>query len=411
MRLTAQARIFLPGEDVFRKPTFWDKVGSFFGGEADLRTGEIQLTQDVLALTEQVQQALALAKIKNAVTLVVDQDVLYQDLEDRDNDADLLVNAARDNAERFGKGFQVLRAVFEHEADGLHSLIEITVRAKAKKTEPTATVSVGARIQELRPKDGESLEDAKERIGKALGNAQLVPTYRNALNNLMNKIGAGLQRVFASGRVEVDAADAQLVRPSGQDVRDLGQNGSSQRDANLRGAPVYPGRGGYGPYYDPWGTYYYDPMDTFVNLMILDAVMHPHYSWGYGPGWLGSQWSSYGAPVTIINYNGQAYGDASDALSYEDRMGSVHDAANMDFNAAHWDDSTMASYDAGDSSWGGGGGNNTFDCAGGDSGGTFDCAGTDCASSDCSSDCTSDCSWDCSSDCSSDCSWDCGSND
>ncbi len=407
MHLTAQARIFLPGEDVFRKPTFWDKVGSFFGGEADLRTGEIQLTQDVLALTEQIQQALGLAKIKNAVTLVIDQDVIYQDLDDIDNDADLLVKAARENAPRFIRGFQVLRAVFEHEADGLHALIEITVRAKAKKTEPTATVSVGARIQELRPKEDESLEDAKERIGRALGNAQLVPTYRNALNNLMNKIGAGLQRVFASGRVEVDPADAQVVRPSGQDVRALGQSGGEQRDADLLGAPNYPGRGGYGPYYDPWCTYYRDPMDTFVNLMILDALISPHRSWGYGPGWLGSQWSSYGAPVTVINYNGQAYGNASDALSYSDRLGNVHDTANMDFEAAHWDDSQMASYDAGDSSWGTGGGNGTFDCAGGSSGG-FDCAGADSGSSDCSADCSSDCSWDCSSDCSSDCSFDCG---
>ena len=244
MHLTAQARIFLPGEDVFRKPTFWDKIGGFFGGEADLRTGEIQLTQGVLALTEQVQQALALAKIRNAVTLVIDTDVIYQDVDDLEDDADLLVKAARDNADRFARGFQVLRAVFEHEVDGLHALIEITVRAKAKKAEPIATVSVGARIQELRPKDGESLDDAKERIGKALGNAQLVPTYRNALNNLMNKIGAGLQRVFASGHVEVDPADAQVVRPSGQDVRALGQSGGNQRDADLRskvrGAMIYP---------------------------------------------------------------------------------------------------------------------------------------------------------------------------
>ena len=413
MRLTAQARVFLQGEDVFRQPTFWDKVSGFFGGEADLRTGEIRLTQDVLALTEDVQKALALAGVTNAVTLVVDKDVLYQDLEDKPDDALLLVAAARDNAPRFVRGFKVLRAVFEHEGAGLSTLIEVTVHAQAKKTEPTATVAFGARIDELRPKDGETLEAAKERMGKALGDAHLVPTYKTQLTNLANKVGAGLKRVFATGRVEVDPADVQVVRPSGADVRDLGQHTDS-RWGTLRGAPSYGGAYGgvYGRYYDPWSTYYHDPMDTFVNLMILDALISPHHGWGYGAGYLGGAWSGYGAPVTIINYNGTPYGSADDIDRFSDRLGGVHDVANMDYTAAHWDDRALTSYDAEDSRWGGGGsGSNTsWDCVGSDSGGSggsFDCASSDCASFDCSSDCTSDCSWDCSSDCSSDCSWDC----
>lgn len=411
MRMTAQARIFLQGEEVFRKPSFWDKVGSFFGGEMDLRTGEIQVTQDVLALTEQIQKALGLAKVTNAVSLVVDNDVIFQDLEDRKNDAEMLVQAARENAPRFMQGFQTLRAVFEHEADGLHSLIEVTVRAKAKKTEATAIVAIGSRIEELRPKDEEPLEKAKQRIGKALANTQLVPTYQNVLNAFVQKLGASLQRVFATARVEVDPVNTQVVRPSGKDVRELGEDGDV-REASLRDTPMF-GRRAYGPYYDPWGTYYYDPMDTFVNLMVLDALVSPHRGWGYGPGYLGGAWSGYGAPVTIINYNGHAYGSANDVLSYSDQLGGVHETANLDFNAAHWDDSALASYDAADSKWGGGGDNSTFDCAGGgDSGGggSFDCASSDCASNDCSSDCSSDCSWDCSSDCSSDCSYDCSSD-
>lgn len=415
MRLTAQARIYLPGEDVFRKPTFWDNVKGLFGSDVDLRTGEARVTRDVLALTEQIQQGLAKAGITNAVSLVIDTDVVYQDIEGVPDDAELLVLAMRRAHTRFSQGFGVLRAVFEHEAQGLHSLIEVTVRAVHKKTEPTATVAVGSRILELRPADGEDIEAAKDRIGRALGNAQLVPTYRSILTSQMQSLQNGLQRVFAGGQVELDAVDAQVVRPSGQDLRALGADPTS-RHADLREVPVYPRAGYYGAGYDPWGTYYRDPMDTFVNLMIIDAMLSPRPYWGYGPGFLGSHWSSYGSPVQVINYNGAPICDADQIGDHASQFSAAAQIADSDFSTATWDDRELASYDAQDSNWnqyGSGSSSNdasnAFDCAGYDSassdGGSFDCVGSaDCAASDCSWDCSSDCSWDCSSDCSSDCS-------
>jgi len=411
MRLTAQARITLPGTEVFRKPSFWDNVKSFLGSDLDLRTGESQVTRDVLGLTEQIQQGLHIAGIHNAVSLAVDTDIVYQDLAGTANDADLLVEAMRRAHTRFTDGFKVLRAVFELEADGLHSLIEVTVRAVHKKEEPSATIAVGARITELRPRDNESMEAAKERIGKSLANAQLVPMYRNILNAQMQRLQAGLQRVFANGRVEVDPADVQVVRPSGAEVRELGSD-ADRRQAELRHDPQYPRAGHYGQGYDPWNTYYRDPMDTFVNLMVLNAIMSPSLHWGYGPGFLGSHWSSYGAPVQIINYNGTPFGNADQIGSFQHQLGDVHGAADLDFGSAQWNDSQLAGYAAGDSSWDqhregpvANPGGTAFDCVGygGDTaagGGSFDCAASDCAASDCS--------YDCSHDCSSDCSWDCG---
>lgn len=414
MRLTAQVRLYLQGAEVFRKPGFWDKIKTSFGSEVDLRTGELLVTQNVLGLTEQIQTALRIAGIHNAVTLVVDNDVVFQDLDDVDNDAEQMVAAMRRSAGRFSAGFEQLRAVFECEAQGMHSLLEVSVRAKARPTEPHAIVAIGSRIDELRPRDFEDIEVAKERIGKALANAQLVPMYRNVLTALASQVQAGLLRAFPTAHVEVDPADVQVSRPSGDDVRELGQN-SADRSAHLRQAPTW-GRQGFshGPHYDPWHVYYRDPMDTFVNLMVLDALISPRYSWGYGPGFLGSSWSSYGAPVTIVNYNGAAIGNADDIGSYAHQMGGVSDVMNQDFSTGAWDDRSMANYDADASSWQQDAGSQsnagTFDCAAaGDSASAWDCAASsDCDSSwDCaaSSDCAS--SWDCASDCSSDCSFDC----
>ena len=425
MRLTAQIRLFVQGEDVFRKPSFWDNVKGMFGSDVDLRTGESKIAQNALGLTETIQQALKIAGITNAVTLVVDDAVIYQDIEDRPDDADLLVQAMRLHSDRF-QNFNVLRAVFEFEGQGLHSLIEVNVRAKAQRNEPHAIVAIGSRIEELRPKDGEDLEVAKDRIGKSLGNAQLVPMYRNVLNALAGKLHSGLQRVFPTARIESDPADVQVVRPSGGDVRDMGQSGDD-RDAHLRSQPSY-GRYGsgsgwsYGAYYDPWNTYYRDPMDTFVSLMVIDALISPRHSWGYSPGYLGSSWSSYGSPVTVVNYNGAPIGNADNVSSFSNQLSGVSQVMDQDFSTQSWDDHAMAGYDQQGSSWeqyggssgdtgnswdcdggsasssgdsGGSGGGGGWDCAGGDSassGSSWDCAASDCASSDCSS----DCSWDCS---------------
>jgi hypothetical protein len=407
MRLTAQVRLFLQGEEVFRKPGFWDKIKSAFGSDVDLRTGELRVTQNALALTEQVTQALALAGIRNAVSLAIDNDVVFQDLEERPDDADQLVAAMRQAAPRFQAGFEQLRAVFEHHAQGMHSLVEVNVRALAQSGQAHAVVAIGGRIDELRPREGEDIEAAKDRIGKALANAQLVPMYKQVLGDLAARIQAGLQRVFPMARLEADAAEVQVVRPSGQEVRDFAAE-RNERAAQLRAEPMWRRGWSYGPYYDPWTTYYHDPMDTFVNLMVLDALMHPRHHWGYHSGWLGNTWAGYGAPVTIVNYNGAPIGAAADIDQFSGQLSGVHDVVERDFSTATWDDRDLANYDSNSSSW------QQYD-SGTDSntGGGYDCASSSdsgSGSSDCSWDCSSDCSWDCSSDCNSDCSWDCSSD-
>lgn len=410
MRLTAQARVYLlSGEEVFRKPSFWDKIKTFAGSDVDLRTGELSIAGNALAMCEQVQQAFKLAKVTNAVSLTMDREILYQDLEDRADDADLLITAARRSQTMFSQPFEAIRMVFEHEAGGVHSLIEATVRSKYKKNEPAVLIAIGGRITSLRPMDGEDQEAAKDRIGKALGDQNLVPAAKAMLDALLAKLETGLSRAFAGARIESDHADIQVVKPSRDELQQM-HHGFDDRHASLRDQPVYNSGWSYGSYYDPWSRYYRDPMDTFVNLMVLDAIMHPRPMWGYGPGYLGSSWSSYGAPVTVINYNGHAYGNADHISSFQGQLGDVGQVSNLDWSSASWDDSQLSGYDANASSFdqysGGAAAGGSWDCAGGSdggSGGTSSDCSFDC-SSDCTADCaSSDCSWDCSSDCSSDC--------
>ncbi|MSQ84033.1 MAG: hypothetical protein EXR77_14310 [Myxococcales bacterium] len=415
MRLTAQTRLTLSaGEEVFRRPSFWDKFKTFVGSDVDLRTGEISLAQNALALTEQVQQAFKLAKITNAVSLAVDTDIVYQDLHDKADDADLLLEAARRHASRFTQPFDIIRIVFEWQGSGLEVLIEAIVRSKFKPGEPAVILSYGARISALRPADGEDTDKAKARIGQELSDVNLVPVAKTTLDSLVGRVEGALSRMFVAAQVETDHADVNVRKPSGQEVRDMAGNWQNH-NADLRSTPSWGGSGGWNTrYYDPWSTYYYDPMDTFVNMMVIDAIMHPHHHhWGWDPGYLGSSWSAYGAPVTFVDYHGHVYGTADHYTDFHHHFNDVGSVSQNDFSSASWDDSALSSYDANQSSFdsyatpdAGGG---TWDCADGTASAATDSATG--SSADCSFDCAAaDCSWDCSSDCASDCSSDCSSD-
>jgi len=398
MRLTAQARLYLPGEEVFRDPGLFDKLRSFLGGDVDLRTGELAITSSALALTENVRKALGRAGINNAVTLLVDDDVVFQDDAGVDDDADLLVSAMRDASGRFERGFDVIRAVFEHSEAGLSSLLEATVHRVARKEDPNVTFAIGARIEALRPQPGEETEAARERIGKSLADDNFVPTMVAVLADLVARLEKGALEAFPRAIVEADSPEVSVSRPGSAEVRELGQL-ADQRRANL---DYDRSRGHAGVYYDPWRVYYRDPMDTWVNMLMIDAMTSPRSGWGYRTGYLGSSWHSRGVEVAVLDGHGKTLCAATEVQDFEDHFTGIHAMTDLDLDTASWSDENLELYEASEKSW------TDWDCE--SSAGTWDNASTSGASWDCSTDCSWDCSSDCSYDCSFDCSFDCSSD-
>jgi hypothetical protein len=396
MRLTAQARIYLPGDEVFRDPGFFDKISHFLGNDVDLRTGELALTSDALILTEKIRKALAGAGIDNAVSLVVDDDVVFSDTEGVPNDADLLLNAMRDAAARFSRGFEVLRAIFEHTADGIDSLVEVTIGRVHNKEDPSATFAFGSRVLALRPLQDEAVEVSRERIGKLLADKSVLLAARTALSDLVGKVERSCVQAFPRGSVETDPAEISMRKPSLEQVRAL-EWSILANDGSRPSVFVAPLRPAVGVYYDPWAVHYDDPIDTWATLQVLRAMTKPDESWGYKAGALGDKWHSAGIALPITNAKGEAFIEGRHVAD-EDQQGyftGVAEMANGDVGS--WDDAALDLYEESaktDGSW---------DCA-------SDCASSDSSGSswDCSSDCSSDCSYDCSSDCSWDCSSDCG---
>lgn len=405
MRLTAQARIFLPGEEVFRDPGLFDKISHFLGGDVDLRTGELALTVSALALTEQIREALRSAGIHNAVCLVVDDDVVFTDKFGTEDDADLLVKAMRNAAGRFERGFEKLRAVFEHSTSGIDTLLEVAIERTHRKEDPSATFALGARIEALRPQADEPIEGARDRIGQLLSDKNLPVRARAALTALVQDIERGCLAAFPRGIVEADEAQVSMRKPSTDDVRYLQVQGwlEGNRRPQLLPDPSWSNTSSI--FYDPWLTYYADPIDTWGTLHVMRAMTDPDPAWGYKPGSLGDKWHSVGVDLPVLTaqghvlVNGRNVGDQG----AKDYFSGASEVANLDFSTGQWDDDALDLYDKGEIKH-----NPSWDCStssssasSGNSSSSWDC------SSDCSWDCSSDCSWDCSSDCSWDCSSDC----
>src|SRR5204863_3684364 len=124
------------------------------GGRVDLDSGERQNQLEATAVVDSVRRALGRLQVDNALSLVVDDTVIFEDADSKAGDLPDLVLALADHASVFGKGFKELRFAAEHEEAGLHLVIETRARTRHRRDEPAAVVCVGGRILELEPKPG-----------------------------------------------------------------------------------------------------------------------------------------------------------------------------------------------------------------------------------------------------------------
>src|SRR5204862_7252952 len=112
-------------EVVRRGPGFWDKLRRGLGRKVALDTGEVRVALEATALVDRVKRAFARVGIDNAVSLVVDDTVIFQDSEGRPGDLPDLILALSEHASVFGRGFREMKLAVEHEEASLHLLCEV----------------------------------------------------------------------------------------------------------------------------------------------------------------------------------------------------------------------------------------------------------------------------------------------
>src|SRR5262245_3153015 len=254
MRLIGQIQITMSGaEAVHREPGFWEKLKRGLGGKIDLDTGEVRVALEATALVDAVKRAFTRVGITNAVSLVIDDTVIFQDSDGRAGDLPDLVLALSEHASVFGRGFREMKLAVEHEEAGLHLLAEVRAVTQHRRGEPSAYVSLGGRIKDLEPRSGESAEAYRARVEPLAKDAGLLETARMQFQSFVGRLEAALHAALPEATVEEKRAEAVVVRPTTQ--------------------PTAPSQDPRSPVYDPYAIYYPSPVGTLLDVMLISSFM------------------------------------------------------------------------------------------------------------------------------------------
>jgi hypothetical protein len=262
MKLHGIIDIKVEGERIMRDPVFWDKIKKAFGATPDLRTDRMRATLEAATIVEASRKALARLNTTNAIALIIDNQVLYEDREGRQDDLIDLMHAFHENKAVFGTSFKLLRLVVEHEEAGLHFVIEVMARSEHHVDETAARVVIGARISDFEPRDGESAEAFRARVEPLLKTPAVAEAHRVQFESFVSRLADALRGSLADAQITVREAEAQVEKPSRTAAR------PAHAPTDLR--------------YDPYVNYYPNRLGDLLPMMMWSSMlswsMMPHYA-------------------------------------------------------------------------------------------------------------------------------------
>ena len=342
MRLVATIEVHIAGNLVEREPTAWEKLKQRLGASVDLGTNKMKVELEATAVVDQVRRALGRLGVQNALSLIIDDTVIFQDAEGKTDDLPDLVIALSEHASVFGRGFRELRFAAEHDEGDLHLVIETRALTEHDATQPAAIVSVGGRLRPLEPRPGESPEAYRARVEPLTKDTVGFETARLQFQSFVARLENVLRAAMPQARVEEKRAEARLVKATPRVPAER-----PERDPAHRG-------------YDPFLMYYpMSPMGLMLDAMIISSFMHAMHP---SPN------------IFVTNPQGASLGTTQQVAEQPERLDSGdsgNDGDSADGNGGDGDGDLGGSEDSGGSALDDGGGG--FDDGGGDwGGGGFD---------------------------------------
>ena len=333
MKLYGTIALHVHAEDILRAPKFWDKLKRAFGGKPDLRTGHQRASLEATAIVEASRDALRKLGATNAISLVVDNTVLFHDREGKPDDLGDLFLAFHDNSSVFGEGFDELRLAVEHHEAGLHVVMELQARSEHPKGTPAMRVVISGRIEALTPKPSEDAEAYRKRAEPLASDPKALELYRAQFATFVDRVRDALAATMPTARVEVEKAEPRIVRPN-PNAKDATPEPPDSRN------------------YDPYLYYYPSPMFFAMDMLMWSAMfsmmMPPHF--------------------VVVDHHNHVQGYADDPGI---QQGATTSEPAGDDNYWSGDNEAGAGGDTGADAGGDGGGSWWDGDAGGDAGGDF----------------------------------------
>jgi hypothetical protein len=260
MRLVGTLHVLVSGSLIEREPSRWEKLKRGLGASVDLSTDQVKVELEATAVVDGVRRGLAQLGVTNALALVIDETVVFQDAHGKADDLGDLMLAMADHASVFGRGFNELRFAAEHEESGIHMVIEARARTVHKADQPAAVVSIAGRLKALEPRPGESPDAYRARVEPLVKDTVAFEVARVQFQTFVSRLQEALRATMINAVVEEVRAEARLVKSTPKDL-----DRPPVRD------PAHPG-------YDPYLMYYPSPMGSLLDAMMITSfmsMMHP----------------------------------------------------------------------------------------------------------------------------------------
>jgi len=253
MKLYGTITVNVEGEEILRRPGLLARIHKALGGEPELGTGRMRASLEAAAVVDAVRAALSDLGATNAVSLVVDDLVVFHDRERRPDDLGDLFLAFHDVGAAIGQ-FGLLRIAVEHAEAGLHIVLEIQAQSEHPKYEPAVRVVVSGRIQAFEPRPGEDADAYRHRVEPLSRDHRLVELAQLSFDSFVVRARDAIARAMPEARANVTASEARLVVPDRRKVRRPEKHPTDQN-------------------YDPHDAYYPSPMMGLMSMAMLGSFM------------------------------------------------------------------------------------------------------------------------------------------
>jgi len=256
MKLYSTIRVDMTEQDVLERPGLFARLRRVLGGNPDLSTGTVRAALEAATLVDAHRRALAEVGATDAVALVVDDLVLFQDRDRRPDDLGDMFLTFHEYAPAIDAEFRTLRLTVEHREAGLHYVIELQARPEYPKGEAPVRVIVSGRIELFEPRLGETAESYRARVAPHLEDPVLPRVAQAAFDNLVTRVRDAIARWIPDAHATVVSADTATKK------RATRREGEQRPDD---------------PNYDPHEAHYPNPMFGMFGMAMLGMAMMPAF--------------------------------------------------------------------------------------------------------------------------------------
>jgi hypothetical protein len=262
MKFESTIALVAKGEVIRREVGFWDRFKKVFGKNPSLETDRVQTLMTTAHLLAGVEKTLVSAGITNAIALVIDGKVLFEDKAGRADDVGDLFLAFYENEALYGGEFEEVILTVEHREGGLHFVLELCARGEHKTDESTVEVRVSARVADLEPRPGEGSKAYRERVAVVASSPAFTEGHRLQFESWVGKLRGAVASAMPDVEVSDASVQALVERP---ETRPAG-------DAPKRGEPGY----------DPYRVHRPNPLEDVMTVAFWGAMAgwawHPSYA-------------------------------------------------------------------------------------------------------------------------------------